>query len=629
MLTDPPTQHRPPSSAKSSPAPVLATRKQASTCAMSPTTVRSFSPIPPPFSHRTKYPLTPLNKVVVTSGPSSVWPRKAYRNPIEQLVSFLDRTHGSDWAVFEFRAEGTGYPDEKVYGRIHHFPWPDHHPPPFGVVPNVMAGMRNWIQGDDGGEEGEGGNRGKRVAVVHCKAGKGRSGTMSCAYLISEEGWKREEALERFTVRRMRAGFGQGVSIPSQLRTVRYVDRWANEMGKRYVERPVEVAEVHIWGLRDGVKVAVEGFVEEGKRIHSFHTFTRQEKTVVDEGHVATKQAPLEKETIRKDQEMIVSPVEGSSASSSGLSLPNKTFVGSVQTVVLRPKERLVVPTNDVNIDFERRNKASYAGFTMVTSVAHVWFNAWFEGGFEGHDSGVFEIEWDAMDGIKGSARKGVRGFDKLKVVWRYPEDQQGKDIKEPEKGEPVPEVEPADWKGEQPHEQAEEEAAPSGGLDSNRPGGAVLTVGAVLSEGTSQLGKELGLRRSDPGSANVSVASSVKDEPTTERVVKENEEKDPDSDDEAVKAHGPGGEDYVGHDAKSHAEGRHDTKTGEYLETGMGKVANIISRWRGDKKDDQAAQTSVAGSTVEAGADKKDFASPAVEEGSQTAGKSNASGGV
>lgn len=550
----------------------------------------------------------------MTSGPSSVWPKKAYRNPIEQLVGFLDRKHDADWAVFEFRAEGTGYPDEKVYGRVHHFPWPDHHPPPFGIVPNIMAAMRNWIQDGsdaDNAEEKADKSKKNRVAVVHCKAGKGRSGTVSCSYLISEEGWKREEALERFTVRRMRAGFGQGVSIPSQLRYVRYVDRWTNKMGKRYVERPIEITEVHIWGLRDGVKVSVEGFVEEGKRIHSFHTFTRSEKTVVDEGHVSTKQAPIDSKEIQKDEEMITSPVEGSSPSSSGLSL-NKNFVGSIQTVILKPTQPLTLPTSDVNIDFERRNKASYAGFTMVTSVAHVWFNSWFEGGFEGYKSGLFEIEWDAMDGIKGSARKGVRAFDKLKVVWRYPEGHEDKVIQEPKKGEPVPESKPADWKGEDPTKDAEDR--PTGGIDDGRPGGAALTVGAFLSEGTSQLSKDLGLRPADPASADVSEASSIKDEPGTNKKATEQLENGVESESEGVKPHGPQGEQYVSYDAKSHLEGRQDTAAGKYLEMGLERAASVVSKMKKSKKGHETPDK-VEEDVKVTGAQSKDFASEGTNE--------------
>jgi protein-tyrosine phosphatase len=523
---------------------------------------------------------------------------------VDQLVGFLDRKHGKDWAIFEFRAEGTGYPDDEVYGRVHHFPWPDHHPPPFEIVPNIMAAMRNWIQRLDESDVPAVGDR-RRIAVVHCKAGKGRSGTVTCSYLISQEGWKMEEALQRFTIRRMRTGFGQGVSIPSQIRWVRYVNRWTNEMQKVYVDRPVEITEVHVWGLRDGVKVAVEGFVDEGKRIHNFHTFTRSEKTVVDQGRVNEGQAPVAPDEIRKDEEMITSPVDGASPSSSGLSL-NKTYVNSVQTVVLRPNEPLVVPTSDVKIDFERRNKASIAGFTMVTSVAHVWFNTWFEGGSEKHTSGLFEIEWDAMDGIKGSARKGVRAFDRLKVVWKYAEGHNDKIVEEPKAGDPVPEAAPADWKG---HSNKEEEATPDSGIDSSRPGAAALTVETFVKEHTPSLTKGLGLRPSDPTSADVSVANSVKDEEASDPRNVDHIDNGTESESEGVKPHGPHGEDYVQYDEQSHLDGKKDTAAGKYLEIGLGKAAAVIAKLKGDSEERPVGAAKAEADGRQAGAEQHDFA--------------------
>ncbi|KAK1907553.1 hypothetical protein P3342_005880 [Pyrenophora teres f. teres] len=116
------------------------------------------------------------DNIIATSGPSGTYPQRAYRNPLDALVKFLDSKHGDDWAIWEFRAEGTGYPDSEVHNRVYHYPYPDHHPPPFALIPNIMASMRNWLHEKPG-----------RVAVVHCKAGKGRSGTASCSYLISEE----------------------------------------------------------------------------------------------------------------------------------------------------------------------------------------------------------------------------------------------------------------------------------------------------------------------------------------------------------------------------------------------------------------------------------------------------------
>jgi len=162
--------------------------------------------------------------LIATSGPSHTYPQLAYRTPVNDLVSFLDKYHGSDWAIWEFRGEGTGYPDNLVYDRISHFPWPDHHPPPFRLIPKIMSSMHEWLHP-------AGKNKRKRVVVVHCKAGKGRSGTIACSYLMSEEGWTKEQALQNFTEKRMRPGFGAGVSIPSQLRYLNYVERWV-ENGK-------------------------------------------------------------------------------------------------------------------------------------------------------------------------------------------------------------------------------------------------------------------------------------------------------------------------------------------------------------------------------------------------------------
>ena len=377
--------------------------------------------------------------------------------------------------------------------------------------------------------------------MVHCKAGKGRSGTSACSYLISEEGWSVEDALARFTSRRMRSGFGSGVSIPSQLRWIGYVDWWTKH-GKVYVEKQIEIVEVHVWGLRDGVKVAVAGYVEDGKVIKTFHTFDSKERVVMDGGSQnmvvpATVSAHLSENAlpVRKSNTQAV-PSEASSYSSS---LYSKTdHEPGADAVLFRPERPIMLPTSDINVDFERRNKATY-GLTMVTSVAHVWFNAYFESQYSSNshpaygnlsisttqppsvdskpDSGVFEITWEGMDGIKGSARKGTRALDRLAVVWRaIPESKDGppKIITEPSVGQPVPETKAADWKK------------------------------ANLEGAAESLGKDLGLRTESPSSANVSKASSTTDLSNTGLAAGRN-----DSDSDAgIKAHGPQGEEHIPH---------------------------------------------------------------------------------
>lgn len=206
----------------------------------------------------------------------------------------------------------------------------------------------------------------------------------------------------------MRPAFGEGVSIPSQRRWVNYVERWTREHSKTYTERHLEIKEVRVWGLRDSVRVAVQGYVDEGKEIKTYHIFQKEEQS-----------------------EVVAEDGKGDGDGD-----------GDGAVVVFKPALPLVLATNDVNIDFERRNKAAY-GWSIVTSIAHVWFNAFFEGDGK---SGMFEIEWDAMDGIKGTLRKGMKGLDRLQVVWSVSEGY-GQHIKEPAEGESVPEPRKAETK--------------------------------------------------------------------------------------------------------------------------------------------------------------------------------------
>ena len=198
--------------------------------------------------------------------------------------------------------------------------------------------------------------------------------------------------------------------------------------------------------------------------------------------------------------------------------------------VIFKPSSRVILPSSDINIDVERRNKTNLGGLTMVTSVAHVWINTFFEGnGPEQHgqpdDSGVFEIEWDAMDGIKGSSRKGTASFDRIAVLWKAVDVDAGRPsvvINEPAEGEEVPQTQPADWRG--------------GDKDKSDPDAAT---------------HKLGLRAETADSASVSRASSMREQ-------KEESDKFGSAEELAgVRAHGPGEEEELSPSTKEDTTGR------------------------------------------------------------------------
>jgi len=135
-----------------------------------------------------------------------------YRNSITDVKAFLDSRHKGHYRLYNLCAERI-YDHSLFEGRVNHdFRFLDHNPPPMKHFAPFVGSVTDWLNSDP-----------KNVAVVHCKAGKGRTGTVISAYLCFSNEMSSEEALDFFGTQRTKDG--KGVTIPSQRRFVEYFSR--------------------------------------------------------------------------------------------------------------------------------------------------------------------------------------------------------------------------------------------------------------------------------------------------------------------------------------------------------------------------------------------------------------------
>ncbi|XP_041358735.1 phosphatidylinositol 3,4,5-trisphosphate 3-phosphatase TPTE2-like [Gigantopelta aegis] len=148
-----------------------------------------------------------------------------YRNPVREVARFFNTKHPNHYRIYNLCSE-RDYDETLFHNNVQRVLIDDHNVPTLSDMLEYTKDVRDWMAADK-----------QNIIAVHCKGGKGRTGTMICIWLIDcglfEEA---EESLTYFGDRRTDLSVGktfQGVETPSQSRYVGYYEKLKNDYDRQ------------------------------------------------------------------------------------------------------------------------------------------------------------------------------------------------------------------------------------------------------------------------------------------------------------------------------------------------------------------------------------------------------------
>ncbi|CEF63969.1 Phosphatidylinositol 3,4,5-trisphosphate 3-phosphatase and dual-specificity protein phosphatase PTEN [Strongyloides ratti] len=176
--------------------------------------------------------LTYITDRIIAMGYPAEHSEKFYRNSMEDTKNFLEQYHSKHYLVFNLRGQFT-YDEKNFDNRVRVFEMTDHHPPKLELIAPFCREVHRYLQEDP-----------KNVVAVHCKAGKGRTGVMICAYLVYINFFlSPRKIMEYYSI--IRTMNNKGITIPSQRRYVYYFHH-LRQKNLNYIPLRIELVGIYI-----------------------------------------------------------------------------------------------------------------------------------------------------------------------------------------------------------------------------------------------------------------------------------------------------------------------------------------------------------------------------------------------
>ncbi|CEP61820.1 putative phosphatidylinositol-3,4,5-trisphosphate 3-phosphatase LALA0_S04e01442g [Lachancea lanzarotensis] len=393
-------------------------------------------------------------QLIVCSYPVISYPKLLYRNSLKDLVSYLTLYHGpGNWKIYNFKVErgssdysnenlatvvsehsssasspglfshnsfsqaswssnsprevstfsfSTLSPDSSVC--IERCGWLDHSPPPFLLLQQIVDDLHAYLSEDP-----------NRVALLHCKMGKGRSGSVVVAYLMKFMSCSLRESRDIFMSNRFRAGITRGVTIKSQLRYLNYHElflHWGQSIDRSSILTEIARSRFKVTKIDISNPLPHLGLdLKNCSIVVRVHIYNRSRNGLFELLEADCDDLFYDERTNRR-----------------------KTSV-SADTGVFE---------SDVRFSFGLRfkNNEIVDNITQMTSISHCWLNLYWETlicsrnesltsytlkdlrseqncSRDGKSFALFTIKWDDLDGVKGTPNKGVKLFESVTLRWQ------------------------------------------------------------------------------------------------------------------------------------------------------------------------------------------------------------------